>query len=218
MPIEKKHQLNLWYVLAAMLGVLLLQSLFVETQRVETIPYSIFLEQLEADNVARAEIGETRIRGAFRTPHKGYEYFAVTRVEDPTLIERLNAAGVEYAGLVERTFLRDLLSWVLPVLFFLGIWMFIFRRFADKQGFGGLMSVGRSKAKIYVETDTRVTFEDVAGVDEAKAELAGNCRVSQEPGRVQPARRAHPKRHPAGRSAWNRQDTDGPGRRRRGRA
>jgi cell division protease FtsH len=72
---------------------------------------------------------------------------------------------------VENTFVRDLLSWILPVLFFFGLWVLFVRRMADKQGFGGLMSIGKSKAKLYVEKDTKVSFADVAGVDEAKEEL-----------------------------------------------
>src|SRR6185437_2585403 len=80
--------------------------------------------------------------------------------------------NVKFAGAIESTFLRDLLSWIIPVALFFGVWWFMYRRFANQQGFGGgLMSVGRSKAKVYVETDTKVTFADVAGVDEAKAEL-----------------------------------------------
>jgi len=83
----------------------------------------------------------------------------------------LSKYGVRYTGVIENTFFRDLLSWVLPVLLFFGIWMFLFRNIAEKQGMGGLMSIGKSKAKVYMESDTKVTFADVAGVDEAKAEL-----------------------------------------------
>ena len=78
---------------------------------------------------------------------------------------------MKFSGAIESNFLRDLLSWVLPIALFFGVWMFMYRRFASQQGFGGLMSVGRSKAKVYVETDTKTTFADVAGVDEAKEEL-----------------------------------------------
>ena len=79
---------------------------------------------------------------------------------------------VKFTGVIESTFLRDILSWVLPALVFVGIWMFAMKKFADKQGLGGgLMSIGKSKAKVYVETNTGVTFADVAGVDEAKEEL-----------------------------------------------
>ena len=66
---------------------------------------------------------------------------------------------------------RSVLSWVLPAVVFIGLWLFILRRFSDRQGLGGMMAIGKSKAKVYMEKDTKVTFEDVAGVDEAKAEL-----------------------------------------------
>ena len=74
--------------------------------------------------------------------------------------------GTPSAGL-----LQGILSWVIPVAIFYALWMFVFRRIAEKQGFGGLMTVGKSHAKVYVETDTKVTFKDVAGVEEAKFEL-----------------------------------------------
>jgi cell division protease FtsH len=72
---------------------------------------------------------------------------------------------------IESTWLSTLLSWVVPVLVFFAVWKFFFRRIAEKQGFGGLMNVGKSKAKVYVEKDTHVTFDDIAGVEEAKDEL-----------------------------------------------
>jgi cell division protease FtsH len=72
---------------------------------------------------------------------------------------------------VESTLLRDILSWILPVLFFFGLWQFFFRRIAERQGMGGLMSIGKSKAKVYLEKEVKVTFNDVAGVEEAKEEL-----------------------------------------------
>ena len=87
------------------------------------------------------------------------------------MAQELGKSGVQFTGVAENTFLRDPLSWVVPILIFFAIWAFVFRRFAEKQGLGGLMSVGRSKAKIYVEKDTKTTFADVAGVDEAKDEL-----------------------------------------------
>ncbi|HEV2334187.1 MAG TPA: ATP-dependent zinc metalloprotease FtsH, partial [Stellaceae bacterium] len=100
----------------------------------------------------------------------GRTEFITTRV-DPEMAQQLTKYNVTFAGAIESTFLRDLLSWVIPIALFAGVWMFMYRRFASQQGFGGLMSVGRSKAKVYVETDTKTTFADVAGVDEAKAEL-----------------------------------------------
>ena len=95
--------------------------------------------------------------------------FTTVRVEDPDLVKELNAHNVRFNGVIESTFFRDLLSWVVPALIFAGIWFFFIRRFG--QGQSGFMTVGQSKAKIYAEKDTKVSFADVAGVDEAKEEL-----------------------------------------------
>src|SRR5262249_18068112 len=87
----------------------------------------------------------------------------------PSFADELQKYGATYTGQVESTLLQDLLSWIVPVLLFFAVWTYIARRMG--QGVGGLMSIGKSKAKIYVESDTGVRFEDVAGVDEAKDEL-----------------------------------------------
>jgi cell division protease FtsH len=100
----------------------------------------------------------------------GRTSFTTNRV-DPVLADELSKSDTTYNGAVENTFLTTVLSWVLPGIFFFAIWSIFIRRVANKQGFGGLMAVGKSKAKVYVETDTKVTFDDVAGVNEAKDEL-----------------------------------------------
>lgn len=72
---------------------------------------------------------------------------------------------------VEDTVLSDLLSWNVPAAAFIGLWFFLFHRFADKQGMDGFMSIGKSREKVYIQTDTVVTFSDVVGVDKARQEL-----------------------------------------------
>src|SRR5690606_38795782 len=98
------------------------------------------------------------------------QLFVTNRV-DPQLAQQLASRGVTVTGTVDDTFLSTLLSWLIPMLIFFGIWMFAFRHIAERQGLGGLVNVGKSKARVLVERDTGVTFDDVAGVDEAKAEL-----------------------------------------------
>jgi cell division protease FtsH len=96
----------------------------------------------------------------------------VTVRVEPELAEELSGRGVEFAGEVEGGFFAVLLSWLLPVLFFVGLWFLLVRPLAQRQGLGGgFMSIGRNKAKVYVDNDMGLTFDDVAGVEEAKAEL-----------------------------------------------
>ncbi|HRA55824.1 MAG TPA: ATP-dependent zinc metalloprotease FtsH, partial [Thermoflexales bacterium] len=163
-------QINLWYVLFALMGIVLLRDIWVQTQAIEAIPYSQFETYLDQGAIESVTIGSTTISGKFKTPQDGKTGFVTTPVS-PALAERLGHTGVTYSGAVENTWFTTLLSWILPALIFVGIWMFLIRRMGAAQGMGGLTSIGKSKAKVYVESDTKVTFADVAGVDEAKAEL-----------------------------------------------
>src|ERR1041385_6611276 len=172
MPVKKETQYHAWYWIAAMAAVLIIQAVFASYTQVRTIPHSEFQDDLKAGKIGEVRVSGNYIQGKFKEPDKqGYSDFITTRVDAATA-EELSKYNVKFAGAIESTFLRDLLSWIIPVALFFGVWWFMYRRFANQQGFGGgLMSVGRSKAKVYVETDTKVTFADVAGVDEAKAEL-----------------------------------------------
>ena len=171
MPMKKETKYHTWYWVAALVAVMIIQALFSAYTQIAQIPYSEFQESLKAGNLAEVRVSGNYIQGKFKKPDdKGRTEFITTRV-DPEIAGELSKYNVKYAGAIESTFVRDLLSWIVPVALFFGVWWFMYRRFAGQQGFGGLMSVGRSKAKVYVETDTKTTFADVAGVDEAKAEL-----------------------------------------------
>lgn len=173
-------QINLWYVLFAVMGVVFLRDIWVQTQTVESIPYSQFETYLAQNAVESVTVGSTSIRGTFKSAQNGKTGFVTTPVA-PELADRLNETGVTYAGAVENTWFTALLSWVLPALIFVGIWLFLIRRMGSKGGMGGMMSIGKSKAKVYIESDTNVTFADVAGVDEAKAELQEVIDFLQNP-------------------------------------
>ena len=168
---KTETQYHAWYWIAAMVAVMVIQAVFASYTQIAQIPYSEFQDDLKAGKITEVRVSGNYIQGKFKEPDQnGRTDFITTRV-DPETAQELSKYNVKFAGAIESTFLRDLLSWVIPVALFAGVWMFMYRRFASQQGFGGLMSVGRSKAKVYVETDTKTTFADVAGVDEAKAEL-----------------------------------------------
>lgn len=168
---EKQTQINFWYVIVAIGVVMLFQTWLAAQNTIEELPYSTFIEHLHEDAIAEITVRETTIQGRYKEPRDGREYFVTYRV-DPQIAPELEKYDVVVKGGTENTFLRDLLSWVIPFAAFALIWVFIIRRFAASQGLGGMMTVGKSKAKVYVEKDTKVTFADVAGVDEAKNELA----------------------------------------------
>jgi cell division protease FtsH len=168
---NKETQYHTWYWIAAMVAVMVIQTIFASYTQIAQIAYSDFQDNLKAGTIAEVRVSGNYIQGTFKAPDKdGHTNFITTRVA-PEMAQELEKYNVKFAGAIESTFLRDLLSWVVPIALFAGVWMFMYRRFASQQGFGGLMSIGRSKAKVFVETDTKTTFADVAGVDEAKAEL-----------------------------------------------
>lgn len=168
---EKKNQWNTGYWIVALLLLLSLQSYWQTAKTVEPMPYSEFEKALAEGRVAEVLVSDRTVTGRLKSPDsRGKTTIVATRVE-PDLADRLSKYDVPYARVLESTWLRDVLSWILPAVAFFGVWFFLFRRFAEKQGMGGFLNIGKSRAKVFVEKNTGVTFADVAGGDEAKAEL-----------------------------------------------
>ena len=168
---EKKNQWNTGYWIVALLLLLSLQSYWPTAKTVEPVPYSEFEKALDEGRVAEVLVSDRTVTGRLKSPDsRGKTTIVATRVE-PDLADRLSKYDVPYARVLESTLLRDVLSWILSAVSFFGVWFFLFRRFAEKQGMGGFLNIGKSRVKVFVEKNTGVTFADVAGGDEAKAEL-----------------------------------------------
>jgi len=178
----KSMRFNAIYFLIAAFGVITIHDIWMQSQFVESIPYSEFQKRLRAGQVKEIVIGTDAIQGEMNeSAPVAKRRFVTTRVETD-LSRELETHGVKYSARIESRVLPTLLSWIVPVLLFFGVWALIMKRFAGKLGpGGGLMSIGKSKAKVYVETDTKVTFRDVAGVDEAKVELEEIVAFLREP-------------------------------------
>ena len=178
---DKKAQLNFWYIIIAIFGILLIQSMYSQYTKVEPIPYSRFHELLEQGKIAEIAITQNHIYGSLKEKGAdGIKDFVTTRVESD-LAEQLDKHNVIYTGVVQSTWLRDLLSWILPMAIFIGIWLFLIRRMNPGGITGGLMAIGKSRAKVFVEKETKVTFDDVAGVEEAKEELVEIINFLKDP-------------------------------------
>jgi cell division protease FtsH len=195
----KKFKFSVGYVILAFWIALLLQQVLTIYLHPDKLPYSDFKQAVAAGKIDDVAIGATNIHGHFKNddgaaaatsqpaapapsaptpPARGHalapraqaRVFDTVRVEDPQLLGDLQQHGVHVTGVVESTFWRDAMSWLLPIALLVGFWALVGRR-VGQGGHNGFMTVGRSKAKVYMEKDVPVSFADAAGVDEAKEEL-----------------------------------------------
>jgi cell division protease FtsH len=158
----------IWYVLGFLLLMTLAQAWFMAPAG-RQIPYSEFKQLVRSGQVAEVTVGEQSIHGQLKREVNNTRSFTTTRIDDPKLVEDLDAHGVKYTGEFVSRWLPEVLGWVIPIVFFIAIWGFFFRRMSGAEG--GVMSFARSKAKMFAEDDVKVSFADVAGVDEAEQEL-----------------------------------------------
>lgn len=166
----KQKQFSIWYVFIALLALMLFQIFVTPFFHPTELSYSDFKTAVAAGKVEEVAISSTMIHGRMKPEgdKKEGDTFDTVRIEDPDLLRLLAAHDVKVTGIIESTFVKDLLSWVVPIALFFAVWLFLLRRMGQQ---GGFMTVGQSKAKVYMEKDVKVSFDDVAGVEEAKDEL-----------------------------------------------
>ncbi len=180
----KQRTFSVWYAVVAMVALFGIQALLL-VPHPESMSYSEFKALLRAGKVSELGLYRDTIQGTFsptglegllpkekieeiKRSGKSSPDFVTTRVEDAGLVPELEAAHVRFTGHVTNTWIATLLSWILPAVIFFGLWMVVMKRMNPQSG---LMSIGKSRANVYVEHQTGVSFDDIAGIDEARAEL-----------------------------------------------
>src|SRR3954467_1437153 len=167
-----------WYILGLLFLLALAQAWFMAPQG-RQISYSEFKQAVRAGQVAEVFVGDQAIRGTYKKSANGGATFNTTRIEDPKLVEDLDSSNTKYTGETVSRWLPEVLGWVFPLLLIFGLWSFFFRRMSGAEG--GVMSFARSTHRVFSEDDVKVSFADVAGVDEAEDELKEIVEFLQNP-------------------------------------
>lgn len=177
-----KTHFSIWYFFIAVLLFTYLQQ-YLFSPKVETIPYSQFKQNLAEGAVGKLTIGPENITGTLKGKDKKPDQrFVTIRVDDPSLVKELDERKIDYSGFYESKFLSTLLSWIIPIAIFFLIWRYAMKKMGPGMG---VMSFSKSKAKLFAQNETKTTFADVAGIDEARQELQEVVEFLKNPEKFQ---------------------------------
>ncbi len=181
-PSQRRMQFSIWYFIAAILIFSWVQAVMQDAPR-ETVQYSQFKQWVRENRVDNLVLSPDRIRGELRDDAGTVRQFETVRIEDPQLLTLLDERDITYTGRLESRWIPLVLSWLLPLAILILFWSYLIRRMSG--GPQGVLSVGKARMKIYAQKEVGVTFDDVAGIDEAKGELQEIVQFLQAPEKFQ---------------------------------